>query len=150
MVARISVSHSLVVWRMDFSWFFIVIQLIFLEGLLSIDNAAVLGAMVAPLPNTDPVPWPSWLGWLGHRLDGVLGGQQDAALKVGLLGAYAGRGLMLLIAHHIIRYPWLQVVGAPIWFTSASSIWGSPAKSDTPMSNRRHGSPRRQTFGMWF
>jgi tellurite resistance protein TerC len=96
---------------MDFSWFFIVVQLIFLEGLLSIDNAAVLGAMVAPLPNHEPIPWPAWLGWLGHRLDPLLGGQQDAALKVGLLGAYAGRGLMLLIAHQIVRYPWLQLLG---------------------------------------
>lgn len=96
---------------MDFSWLFIIVQLIFLEGLLSIDNAAVLGAMVAPLPNHDPVPWPTWLAWLGHTLDPILGGQQDAALKVGLLGAYAGRGLMLVIAHWVIQYPWLQVVG---------------------------------------
>ena len=96
---------------MDFSWLFIIVQLIFLEGLLSIDNAAVLGAMVAPLPNHDIVPWPTWLAWLGHRLDPILGGQQDAALKVGLLGAYAGRGLMLFIAHSIVRYPWLQVIG---------------------------------------
>src|SRR3954452_23813483 len=96
---------------MDFSWLFIIIQLIFLEGLLSIDNAAVLGAMVAPLPNYDPVPWPSWLIWLGRRLDPILGPQQEAALKVGLLGAYLGRGLMLLIAHQIIRYPWLQLIG---------------------------------------
>lgn len=96
---------------MDFSWFFIIVQLIFLEGLLSIDNAAVLGAMVAPLPNTEPVPWPTWLRWLGHRLDPILGAQQDAALKVGLLGAYLGRGLMLFIAHYIVRYPWLQFVG---------------------------------------
>lgn len=96
---------------MDFSWIFIVIQLIFLEGLLSIDNAAVLGAMVAPLPMDKPIPWPSWLQGIGHRLDPLLGGQQVAALKVGLLGAYIGRGLMLLIAHQIVRYPWLQVVG---------------------------------------
>ncbi len=49
-------------------------------------------------------------GW-GDALDPILGAQQDAALKVGLLGAYAGRGLMLLIAHQIVRYPWLQLVG---------------------------------------
>jgi tellurite resistance protein TerC len=96
---------------MDFSWIFIVIQLIFLEGLLSIDNAAVLGAMVAPLPLDEPIPWPTWLKGIGQRMDPWLGGQQVAALKVGLLGAYVGRGLMLLVAHHIVRYPWLQVVG---------------------------------------
>jgi tellurite resistance protein TerC len=96
---------------MDISWVFIVIQLIFLEGLLSIDNAAVLGAMVAPLPMDEPIPWPSWLQGIGNRLNPLLGGQQVAALKVGLLGAYLGRGLMLVIAHQIVRYPWLQLVG---------------------------------------
>src|SRR4051794_25112663 len=96
---------------MDFSWVFIIVQLIFLEGLLSIDNAAVLGAMVTPLPTDKAVPWPRWLRWFGHRFDRLFGPQQEAALKVGLLGAYAGRGLMLLIAHQIIQYPWLQLVG---------------------------------------
>jgi tellurite resistance protein TerC len=36
----------------------IIIQLIFLEGILSIDNAAVLGAMVSVLPSDKPVPYP--------------------------------------------------------------------------------------------
>ena len=37
---------------MDFYWpiVLIVLQLIFLEGILSIDNAAIIGALVAPLP----------------------------------------------------------------------------------------------------
>jgi tellurite resistance protein TerC len=96
---------------MNFTWLFIIVQLIFLEGLLSIDNAAVLGAMVAALPVDQPIPWPSWLKGLGHRLNPMLGGQRSAALKVGLLGAYLGRGAMLVVAHQIIRYPWLQFVG---------------------------------------
>ncbi|HSB65110.1 MAG TPA: hypothetical protein VLD65_00945 [Anaerolineales bacterium] len=36
----------------------IVLQLIFLEGILSIDNAAVLGALVAPLPSDKGMPCP--------------------------------------------------------------------------------------------
>ena len=36
----------------------VVVQLIFLEGILSIDNAAVLGAMVSVLPDNKPVPFP--------------------------------------------------------------------------------------------
>ncbi len=36
----------------------IVLQLIFLEGILSIDNAAVIGALVSPLPDDQDVPWP--------------------------------------------------------------------------------------------
>ncbi|MCS7039715.1 MAG: tellurium resistance protein TerC [Anaerolineae bacterium] len=90
----------------------IIAQLVFLEGILSLDNAAVLGAMVAVLPAHDPVPWPRPLRFLGRRLDRILGGQQAAALKVGLLGAYLGRGLMLLFAATIIRQPWLRLLGA--------------------------------------
>jgi tellurite resistance protein TerC len=90
----------------------IVIQLIFLEGILSIDNAAVLGAMVVGLPKDDPIPWPKALTWLGHHLDRLLGHQRQGALRVGLLGAYLGRGLMLLAASFIIRNPWLRLIGA--------------------------------------
>ena len=36
----------------------IVLQLIFLEGILSIDNAAVLGLLVPPLPDDKGIPWP--------------------------------------------------------------------------------------------
>lgn len=97
---------------MDFSFIVIVLQLIFLEGILSIDNAAILGAMVSVLPKDQPIPWPRALGWLGKLLDKPLGHQRAAALRVGLLGAYIGRGLMLLAASYIIRNPWLKLVGA--------------------------------------
>jgi len=97
---------------MDLSILVIVLQLIFLEGILSIDNAAVLGAMVSTLPEKEPIPWPPALRRVGHWLDGVLGPQRLAALRVGLLGAYVGRGLMLLAASFIIRNPWLKLVGA--------------------------------------
>ena len=97
---------------MDFSIIVIVIQLIFLEGILSIDNAAILGAMVSTLPEHEPIPWPKSLHWLGRILDKLLGHQRLAALRVGLLGAYIGRGAMLLAASYIIANPWLKLVGA--------------------------------------
>ena len=90
----------------------IVIQLIFLEGILSIDNAAVLGAMVSVLPNDRPVPFPRPLKFLQGFTDRVLGMQQLAALKVGLLGAYVGRGAMLVLAAWVIRNPILKILGA--------------------------------------
>jgi len=96
----------------DWSYLAIIVQLIFLEGILSIDNAAILGAMVSVLPNDKPVPWPDWLRKVGHILDKPLGNQRGAALRVGLLGAYAGRGLMLLAASYIIQNPWLKLIGA--------------------------------------
>jgi tellurite resistance protein TerC len=42
----------------------------------------------------------------------VFGMQQAAALKVGLLGAYAGRGIMLVLATWIIENPFLKILGA--------------------------------------
>ena len=97
---------------MDFSFIAIVIQLIFLEGILSIDNAAILGAMVTTLPDRERIPWPKALTNIGHVFDKVLGMQRMAALRVGLFGAYVGRGLMLLAASYIIQNPWLKLIGA--------------------------------------
>lgn len=90
----------------------IVLQLIFLEGILSIDNAAVLGAMVTPLPADKPIPWPRWLAGFGERLNPMLGYQRLAALRVGLLGAYVGRGAMLFITSFLIENPWVRIIGA--------------------------------------
>ena len=51
---------------MDLAFITIILQLIFLECILSIDNAAVLGAMVAPpqvaLPTARGTIWPQRLG----------------------------------------------------------------------------------------
>jgi len=98
---------------------FIIIQLIFLEGILSIDNAAVLGAMVSTLPANEAIPWPKPLHFMHGWADRVFGGQRAAALKVGLLGAYAGRGLMLLLATVVIQNPWLRLLGAAYLFKLA-------------------------------
>lgn len=97
---------------MDWTIPLIILQLIVLEGLLSIDNAAVLGAMVIHLPEDRPIEWPGKLKRLGDKLHFILGNQRSAALKVGLLGAYAGRGLMLLLASLIVNNPWLKIFGA--------------------------------------
>ena len=78
---------------------FIVLQVIMIDGILSLDNAAVLGAMAAKLPHDAPAPLAPWL----RR---VLGNnQQEAALKVGLIGAYVGRSLMLFLGGIIIVFP---------------------------------------------
>jgi tellurite resistance protein TerC len=90
----------------------IILQLIFLEGILSIDNAAVIGALVTPLPNDQDVPWPKNLQKLGRILHPVLGFQRMAALRVGLLGAYLGRGAMLLLTSFLIHNSWIKLLGA--------------------------------------
>ncbi|HXF81806.1 MAG TPA: tellurium resistance protein TerC [bacterium] len=96
---------------MDVGVLLIILQLIYLEGILSIDNAAVLGAMVSHLPRDEPVPWPSFLRFLQQPVHRLLGGQRLAALKVGLLGAYLGRGSMLFIASWVVRNRWLLLLG---------------------------------------
>jgi len=90
----------------------IVLQLIFLEGILSIDNAAVIGALVSPLPDDRRIPWPQPLQRLGEWLHPMLGNQRMAALRVGLLGAYVGRGAMLFLTSFLIHNSWIKLVGA--------------------------------------
>ena len=103
---------------------FVVIQLIFLEGILSIDNAAVLGAMVSELPANKPIPWPKQLKFMEGHGERILGGQRAAALKVGLLGAYLGRALMLVMASFVIRNLWLRMLGAAYLFKIAVAHLG--------------------------
>ena len=92
--------------------FIIVVQLIFLEGILSIDNAAVIGALVTPLPDDKRVEWPRGLQRLGDWLHPMMGNQRMAALRVGLLGAYLGRGAMLFMTSFLINNPWIKLIGA--------------------------------------
>ncbi|MDZ4286893.1 MAG: hypothetical protein U0984_02990 [Prosthecobacter sp.] len=68
----------------------VIISLIIIEGLLSFDNALAIAAMASHLPDK----------------------QRLWALRVGILGAYAFRGLALLFASFIIENPWLKLIGA--------------------------------------
>lgn len=80
----------------------VIVQLVFLEGVLSLDNAAVIAAMSKHLPEDRKAPKP--LGFMGP--------QRSAALRAGLLGGIVGRGIMLLLAGWIVRMPALKVAGA--------------------------------------
>ena len=64
-------------------------NLILIESLLSVDNAAVLATMVIGLPRQD----------------------RRRALKYGIVGAYLFRGLCLLFASYLIKVWWLKGVG---------------------------------------
>lgn len=67
----------------------IVLNLILIESLLSVDNAAVLATMVRDLPET----------------------QRDRALKYGIIGAYVFRGLCLIFATWLVKIWWLKPIG---------------------------------------
>ncbi len=126
----------------------IVLQLIFLEGILSIDNAAVLGAMVVHLPSDAPIPWPEPLAHWHHTMHDFFGHQRQAALKVGLLGAYVGRTIMLFFASLIIANPWLRLLGALYLIKLTADHFGALAEAsmrqkampvaeeDTPVKTR--------------
>ena len=67
----------------------IVVNLILIESLLSVDNAAVLATMVLDLPKD----------------------QRRKALKYGIIGAYVFRGICLLFAAVLIQIWWFKPVG---------------------------------------
>ena len=67
----------------------IVGNLVVLETLVSVDNAAVLASMVMRLPPD----------------------QRGKALKYGLIGAYVFRGLCLLLAGWILHIWWIKPIG---------------------------------------
>jgi len=123
--------------QFDLSFVYIIVQVIFLEGILSIDNAAVLGAMVSVLPKEKGVPWPGPLKFLGPPVHRVLGGQRPAALKVGLLGAYLGRGLMLVIANFVIHNPFLKILGAAYLIKLAFENLGEPETGEEDQTRAR-------------
>jgi len=67
----------------------IVLNLILIESLLSVDNAAVLATMVIDLPEP----------------------QRALALRYGIIGAYVFRGLSLYFAAWLIQIWWLKPLG---------------------------------------
>ena len=68
----------------------IILSLIMIEGLLSVDNALAIAAMANHLPE--------------H--------QKRKALRWGIVGAYAFRGVAMGCAAYIIANPWLKIIGA--------------------------------------
>ena len=67
----------------------IILNLIVIESLLSVDNAAVLATMVMDLPK--------------H--------QREKALKYGIIGAYVFRGICLALAAWLVTIWWLKPLG---------------------------------------
>jgi YkoY family integral membrane protein len=68
---------------------FVILNLILIESLLSVDNAAVIATMVMDLPPE----------------------QRRKALQYGILGAYVFRGICLIFASFLIKIWWLKPLG---------------------------------------
>ncbi len=67
----------------------VILNLIVIESLLSVDNAAVLATMVIDLPKE----------------------QRSKALRYGIIGAYVFRGICLFLAAWMVKIWWLKPLG---------------------------------------
>ena len=92
---------------------FIILNIVLLEIVLSIDNAAVLSTMVGQLPKSE----------------------QKKALTWGILGAYLFRGVALLFATVLIKLIWLKVVGGLylVYLAIKSLSYQSDTKEKHPL-----------------
>jgi len=89
----------------------IVGNLIIIESLLSVDNAAVLATMVMDLPEQ----------------------QRNKALKYGIWGAYIFRGLAMIFASFLIQIWWLKPLGGLYLLYLVYDFWKgkqTPEKED--------------------
>lgn len=82
-------------------------NLVLIESLLSVDNAAVLAIMVLKLPPQ----------------------QRKKALKYGIVGAYVFRGICLLLATYLIRIWWLKCLGGMYLLYLTIHWWFGKQKS---------------------
>ncbi|MFV5692190.1 TerC family protein [Flavobacterium sp. LT1R49] len=84
-------------------------NLIIIESLLSVDNAAVLATMVMDLPKD----------------------QRDKALKYGIWGAYFFRGLAMIFASFLIKIWWLKPLGGLYLLYLVYDYWKSKQTEST-------------------
>lgn len=87
----------------------IVLNLILIESLLSVDNAAVLATMVMDLPVE----------------------QRNKALRYGIIGAYVFRGICLLLAAWLVKIWWLKPIGGLYLLWLTIGYFRSKATSET-------------------
>jgi YkoY family integral membrane protein len=94
-------------------------NLIIIESLLSVDNAAVLATMVMDLPKE----------------------QRQRALRYGIFGAYFFRGVCLLFATFLIQIWWLKPLGGLyLLFLVVNYFKGksTPKKEDDLLDKKQH------------
>jgi YkoY family integral membrane protein len=106
----------------------LIFNIIIIESLLSVDNAAVLATMVSDLPS--------------H--------QRPKALKYGILGAYLFRGLSLLFASFLIKLFWLKFLGGLylLWLMVNFFRSKSTPEDDDDTLNKNENRIYRYTLGL--
>lgn len=103
-------------------------NLIIIESLLSVDNAAVLATMVMDLPEK----------------------QRDKALKYGIWGAYFFRGLAMIFAAWLITIWWLKPLGGLYLLYLVYDYWKGQQTETTEddLLNKKSNWLYRNTVGM--
>ena len=86
----------------------IILNLIVIESLLSVDNAAVLATMVLDLPKE----------------------QRSKALRFGIIGAYVFRGICLFLASWLVKVWFLKPLGGLYLLYLAFTYFRGKAKED--------------------
>lgn len=104
----------------------VILSLILIEGLLSVDNALAIAAMVSHLPKK----------------------QRALAVRLGILGAYAFRVLALFMASWIIENTWIKVLGALylLWLMMSHVFF------DTDHEEQKGEGPKKKEpkkMGLW-
>ncbi|RYD55101.1 MAG: DUF475 domain-containing protein [Sphingobacteriales bacterium] len=111
----------------------VVVNLILIESLLSVDNAAVLATMVLDLPKD----------------------QRRKALKYGIIGAYVFRGICLLFASLLIQVWWFKPLGGIYLLILAIKHFFFSKKEDPDetideeLEQKKEGWLYRKTLGLF-
>lgn len=103
----------------------IVLNLIIIESLLSVDNAAVLASMAMKLPKE----------------------QRGKALRYGIIGAYVFRGICLVLAGWLVHFWWLKLVGgAYLLFLALKHFLHSKKENDEELKEEADAAPRSKFY----
>lgn len=112
--------------------FFTILNIIFIEGLLSVDNAAVLATLVMDLPEK----------------------QRGRALRIGLIFAYIFRGSALLLAGYLLQIDWVKLVGGGyLLFLALKFFYEKAFKSKNIMDEnaneiKNYSPPKKNLLGL--
>lgn len=103
----------------------IILNLIIIESLLSVDNAAVLASMAMKLPKK----------------------QRGKALRYGILGAYVFRGICLVLAVWLVQLWWLKLVGgAYLLFLAIKYFINSKKQNKKELIQEADAAPRSKFY----
>jgi YkoY family integral membrane protein len=105
----------------------IILNLIVIESLLSVDNAAVLATMVLDLPKE----------------------QRNRALRYGIIGAYVFRGICLFLAAWLVKIWWLKPLGGLyLLYLAFNYFKGKSGASEEETVNKEESWIYKSTVGL--